>query len=367
MIVEFLEEFSAAHVTGVQGVETVDFLNGTATWQADTSKGPETLLNDSFDPADVINWRFGFPTENGIITRDFFTPEGHEISTMMFQTSDGVWHDFYAEVDTTKLNAAPPLGGMPFRVFMDEDNHIQLIDQGNGTFATRIMIDRLSPPTDGQVYTTDDFLNFVPEFITCYLPGSLVRTPNGLQKVEALKKGDLVTTQDAGDRPVRALTQRRVHAPEGNDRPIRIRAGALGMNRPAQDLFVSRQHRILIRSQIVQRMFGTREVFVAAKDLLALDGVEIVTGSEPVTYIHVLLDRHHVIEVNGCLSESLLRGEMLLRAAGETCQADIPARPTPPSVQCRRLIERHIKNNKPTFPSAEAAEEQAGSRARHIP
>lgn len=367
MIVEFLEEFSAAHVTGVLGVETVDFFSNTATWQADTSNGPETLLNDSFDPTDVINWRFGFPTENGTITRDFSTPEGHEISTMMFQTSDGVWHDFYAEVDTDKLKTAPPIGGMPFRVFMDEDHHIQLIDQGNGTFATRIMIDRLSPPSDGQTYTTDDFFGFVPEFITCYLPGSLIRTGDGLRKVETLKKGDLVTTQDAGIRPVLALTHRRVMAPEGNDRPIRICAGALGLNRPAQDLFVSRQHRILIRSQIVQRMFGVREVFVAAKDLLALEGVEIVTGSDSVTYIHVLLERHHVIEVNGCLSESLLKGEMLLSAIGNTDPADLPARPTPPSSQCRRLVERHIKNSKPMFPSSEAPEEQAGAHVRHIP
>lgn len=368
MIVEYLEEFSASHVVGVQRVETVDFINNTATWHADTTNGPETLLNDSFASATVINWRFGFPTENGVISRDFSSPEGHEISTMMFQTSDGVWHDFYTEIDTDNLKYPPPLGGIPFRVFMDEDNHIQLFDQGNGAFATRILIDRQNAPTHGQEYITDDFLGFVGEFITCYLPGSLVTTATGVCAVENLRKGDLIWTSDAGYQPVKSLTRRKIQNPIGKDLPVQIRAGALGENTPNRDLAVSRQHRILIRSEIARRMFGAAEVFVSAKDLLPIEGIDTLSDLVEVSYIHVLLEHHHIIEVNGCLSESLLKGDMMTRCVSPAPEPDIPARLIPKTSQSRRLIDRHIKNRKPLFQKlpGQLSLEQPNTVARHI-
>ncbi|WP_039019842.1 hypothetical protein [Halocynthiibacter namhaensis] len=143
MIVEHIEVFAAAHVVGVAGVESISSTGGS--WVADTSSGPETLLNSNWQPSDVVNWRIGFPTENGVLVRDFSTGLGHEISTFDFQTADGQWHKLEDEIDLDKLTYPPPLGGLPFRVFLDEDNHITLLDQGNGAFATRVMIDRLSP------------------------------------------------------------------------------------------------------------------------------------------------------------------------------------------------------------------------------
>ena len=49
--------------------------------------------------------------------------------------------------------------------------------------------------------------------------------------------------------------------------------GALGNGLPRRDLLVSRQHRMLVRSSIAGRMFGDKEVLVAAHHLTALPGV----------------------------------------------------------------------------------------------
>ena len=93
-----------------------------------------------------------------------------------------------------------------------------------------------------------------------------------------LAEGDLVRTLDHGLQPVRWVGARRLSAAElaaaEKLRPIRIRAGALGPGTPRADLLVSPQHRVLVRSRIAQRMFGTDEVLVAAKQLLQIDGID---------------------------------------------------------------------------------------------
>ncbi len=180
----------------------------------------------------------------------------------------------------------------------------------------------------------------------------MVNTPGGYRPVEDLNKGDLVWTLDAGLKPVKAMTRRKVIAPEGNDLPVRISKDALGMNAPYADMIVSRQHCFLFDSPIAERMFDERQVFVRAKDMLALDGVDIAASETSVTYIHILLDEHHVIDVNGCLSESVLKGEMVMRAVSVDVPPEIPARMIPNGSSARQLVARHIKNNQPACPAA---------------
>lgn len=98
---------------------------------------------------------------------------------------------------------------------------------------------------------------------------------------------------DNGYQPVRWIGARQLTAAELADgphlRPIRIRAGALGAGYPETDLTVSPQHRILLRSKVAQRMFGTSEVLVAAKQLLAVTGVDICNDAQGVEYWHFLM------------------------------------------------------------------------------
>ena len=165
--------------------------------------------------------------------------------------------------------------------------------------------------------------------VTCFTSGTMIATRAGSVPVEELAIGDGVLTLDDGHQEIRWIGSRTLSradlAAQPNLRPIRIRAGALGEGQPAQDLVVSPQHRILVRSAIAQRMFGQREVLIAAKHLLAIDGIDIALDLEEVTYWHFLFDRHQLVFSNGAVSESLFTGPEALKSVSAEARAEILA------------------------------------------
>ena len=54
------------------------------------------------------------------------------------------------------------------------------------------------------------------------------------------------------------------------------------------------------------------ESFAPAKALTALQGIRHMKGKQTITWIHFSCDRHEVVIANGCLSESLLLGPMVV-------------------------------------------------------
>lgn len=150
----------------------------------------------------------------------------------------------------------------------------------------------------------------VPEAggVICFTPGTRLMTPSGAVPVEALLEGDLVETRDGGAQEIlwighRRLSGAQMHAlPEL--RPIRIRAGALWDDRPDADLVVSPRHRILLKGPAADALFGTPEVLVAAEDLRNDATVIRDMSLREVSYIHLLLPRHHVVWANGVETES---------------------------------------------------------------
>lgn len=204
------------------------------------------------------------------------------------------------------------------------------------------------------------------DVLPCFAAGTLILTARGEVPVEALCAGDMVVTRDHGARPIRWAGSRRVTAAglarNPRLRPIRIRAGALGAGAPSCDLLVSPQHRILVRSRIAQRMFGTDEVLVAAKQLLSLEGIDIAEDVAGVTYVHILFDRHEVVISNGAQTESLYTGPEALKAVGPAAQEEIltlfpelrqgghvtePARVLASGRTGRRLATRHAQQGRP--------------------
>lgn len=139
--------------------------------------------------------------------------------------------------------------------------------------------------------------------VPCFVAGTLIRTPDGEVAVETLEPGDLVVTRDEGPRPVRWVGSRTVAA-EGDHAPIHISAGTFGDHR---DLMLSPQHRVLLRDALAELLFGEDEVLVAARDLLNDRSVTRRSGG-PVTYVHLMFDRHQVICSEGLETESYLPG-----------------------------------------------------------
>ena len=198
--------------------------------------------------------------------------------------------------------------------------------------------------------------------IPCFCRGTLILTNRGPVAVEQLAVGDLVVTRDHGLQPLRWSGSRSLDridlALAPKLRPIRICAGALGNGLPETDLMVSPQHRVLVRSSIAQRMFGAAEVLVAAKQLLAIEGIEQV-DAEAVDYVHILFDRHEIVVSNGAETESLYTGAEALKAVGPAAREEIlalfpefretpaeAARPLIPGSRARHLAERHARNRK---------------------
>ncbi len=144
-------------------------------------------------------------------------------------------------------------------------------------------------------------------------------------------------------------------------RPVRITAGALGDGLPLRDLMVSRQHRILVRSKVAERMFGTCDALIAAIKLTALPGIYVDEEASEVEYFHILFDSHEVIWAEGTLSESLFTGPQALKSVPHEARAElealfpemsalnyqaVSAAYIPSGKLQKELVARHLKNAK---------------------
>ena len=149
--------------------------------------------------------------------------------------------------------------------------------------------------------------------VVCFAAGTLIETPNGPRAVDALQLGDLVSTLDHGPMPILWLRQadQSLDSVSKEDTPVLIARGALGPERPTKDLIVSPQHRILVGNDQLSDVFGL-EAFVPAKSLTSLPGIRHMKGKTQITWIHFACDRHEVVVANGCLTESLLLGPMVV-------------------------------------------------------
>lgn len=206
------------------------------------------------------------------------------------------------------------------------------------------VLDRLSADEDGNaLITLDDgstllLIGVAPEDlqqddvftedgpITCFTPGTMIRTSRGLVAVEELRVGDLVVTMDQGLRPIRWTGQRRLsaqylrHTPDF--RPVRIAAGALGGGQPLRDLVVSPEHRVVLSGPVVQLFSGEYEVLCAAKDLIGQRGIT-QTAPKGVTYIHILFDSHHIVDSDGAWTESFQPSNATMHAIDSAARSEI--------------------------------------------
>lgn len=201
------------------------------------------------------------------------------------------------------------------------------------------------------------------KLVVCYASGTLIDTPEGPRAVETLHPGDLVMTLEHGPQPIRwaRSSDHPLEDAETVAKPVQIKAGALGRNLPAHDLIVSPQHRILVGDAgQLQHVFET-EAFAPAKSLTSLPGIRHMKGKTQITWVHFACDRHEVVTANGCLSESLLLGPMIvngLSPAERQALADLfGTAPTPdaalngpPARECltvgaaRRQLAKHLKD-----------------------
>ncbi len=215
-----------------------------------------------------------------------------------------------------------------------------------------------------QPFNAPTYANLVD--VLCFTRNTLIATDTGEVDVQSLQVGDLVQTAYNGLQPIRWIGKTTVSPADLEAtqklRPIKIAKNALGQNLPKRDLIVSRQHRMVISSTIVQRMFGEESVLIGANKLVGLPGIQIDTGTDTVEYFHVLLDNHEVLFAEGAPTESFYTGAQGLSTLGQEAREEIEllypeivqpdyrpisALPIPNGKRQKKLIARHKRNRKP--------------------
>ena len=97
--------------------------------------------------------------------------------------------------------------------------------------------------------------------VACFVQGTLIATPRGEKPIEYLKPGDQVITRDNGVQDIRWIGSRHIGwktlSANPHLKPVVIRWGALDWGAPAHDLFVSPNHRILVRDPDGEEVLAT--------------------------------------------------------------------------------------------------------------
>ncbi|WP_339819879.1 Hint domain-containing protein [uncultured Paracoccus sp.] len=364
-------------VAGGAGNDTL--LGGTGDDQLSGGSGDDSLLggagNDVLlggDGNDYLDGGPGADTLTGGAGNDVFVVSNGDLITD-FTTGDPANNDsvdltaFYNDDNLAIINAQRVSAGLtPYnsalgwlRADQADDGVLNSIRTDAG-FAENVTL-RIQ---NGGTAVTAAQLTEGSTSVLCFGSDALIQTVDGPVPAGALKVGDMVMTRDNGAQPIRWIGQRVIDAAALADRPalapIRIRAGALGQALPSSDLIVSPQHRILVRSKIATRMVGAPEVLVAAKQLMAADGIDVADDLAEVTYVHFLFDDHQIVLSNGAETESLHTGQEALKAVPVEARAEILAlfpdladgtsraavRPMLTGRLGRKLAERHARNRK---------------------
>ena len=232
--------------------------------------------------------------------------ENHTVSRLP-EPDDPVLDSGFAVTDGLRSFTATmielPDGKPPLLMFLDG-----VPPAGRDLWITHVTDHVLHPNRSGDL---------APEVI-CFTPDTRIATPDGPRLVRDLQEDDRILTKDDGPQAIRWIGRRRMSGarlyamPEL--RPVRIRAGAVGLDVPDSDLLVSPGHRMLLKGPVAQTLFNTSEVLVTAKDLINDRSIVVDRALPEVTYVHLLLDRHQVVFANGLETESFHPGSMSLDA-----------------------------------------------------
>ncbi len=134
------------------------------------------------------------------------------------------------------------------------------------------------------------------ESTLCFLPDTLIATPSGEVKVQALRTGDMVLTAGGDARPIAWIGQGKVLATRGRRSaatPVIVRRGALGNGVPHRDLHVTKGHSLFIDDVLIPVEFLVNHRSVLWDD-----------RAQEVNLFHIELETHDVLLANGAPAES---------------------------------------------------------------
>lgn len=305
---------------------------------SNASNGGEFMIHDGtaiFEDDDIIVYQVEGATVDGVLTDDSvivgiivydnasdyyndipkYTYEAPEGDGADIDTGRNTMGDRYLEFDASSLTStdpdAPVLGQMALVAGVDI---LGSIEANNGPYEvpTNEDIDLdgdgvISPDEEADGAFESDLVVLT---VLCFTRGTLIETPEGPRAVDTLAEGDLVNTLDEGPQPIRWIGSMRLSGMVPEHAPVRVKRGTLGNVR---DLWLSQNHRVLLRGPQAELLFGEPEVLVAIKHLCNDDTIRIVP-CETVEYWHFLFDRHQVVFAECAPAESLYPGQESLNS-----------------------------------------------------
>ena len=180
------------------------------------------------------------------------------------------------------------------------------------------------------------------DFATCYLPGTLVSTPQGSKAVENLRIDDLVLTKEGRSVPIKWMGRQTVSTrfgPAERLMPVRFAAGALGDDLPHSDLTVTADHGMLIDGVICHAG--------ALVNGTTITRVPLSEMGETYTVYHIETDEHEIILANGAPAETFIdnvsRRVFDNYAEFEALYGDVPEMeelPYPRAMSARQVPDR---------------------------
>ncbi|NTI25921.1 hypothetical protein G6M87_27900 [Rhizobium rhizogenes] len=149
----------------------------------------------------------------------------------------------------------------------------------------------------GVTYTYDANTDTLT-FTSCFLRGTLIRTPEGDVPVEDLRVGDLVVTHK-GIADIKWVGRRRLD-PKAIDKPrdtlpVRMKAGSIAENVPERDLLISPDHCMFMEESLIPAKFLVNGTTITQETVL-----------EPFEYYHIELEQHSIILAEGAQTETYL-------------------------------------------------------------
>lgn len=193
-------------------------------------------------------------------------------------------------------------------VLTDADGNIYLV-YPDGTLGT------LSSATNITFVITEtayDLTNLTA--VVCYAEGTRILTDRGEVAVEQINSGDRLIDHRGRAIPVVWRANMTCGMAASRFHPIEIAAEALGPGRPARTTYVSQQHRIALDAASLGIDSPDGIVMVAAKALINGTTIRVVNFDRTINYHHLLCHRHIACFAEGMMSETLLIGDMSLRA-----------------------------------------------------
>jgi Hint domain/Bacterial Ig domain len=209
----------------------------------------------------------------------------------------------------TKINGMPVVAGSKVSLpsgldlVVNADGTITVLTDASDAFGEA----NFSYEVTGDGFITD--VGFVTgQIVPCFVAGVRIDTARGAIPVEEVRVGDLVRTLDDGWQPVRWHGSRQVPS-RGSMAAVRIPAGTFGDHGA---LAVSPQHRLHFTGWRAELYCGEAEVLVKAIHLVRAGRLQQDASGAPVTYHHLLFDRHQIICAEGVWSESYHPGPVTL-------------------------------------------------------